>query len=84
MTKPGFRFLRLDLARHENMYFRILVFKKKARIMTLDFLWLVHMEESMFGAPHWFITSVEVLFAIEFLLVQVYLIWHLIRALFFH
>jgi hypothetical protein len=37
----------------------------------------------MFGkGPGWFQTSVEVLFAIEFLLVQLYLIWHLIRALF--
>ncbi len=31
----------------------------------------------------WFETSKDVLFAVEFLLVQVYLIYHLVRALFF-
>ena len=37
----------------------------------------------MFGhIPGWFQAAVDILFAVEFLLVQIYLIWHLIRALF--
>ena len=32
----------------------------------------------------WFKTLTDILFGIEFLLVQIFLIYHLIRALFFH
>jgi len=34
--------------------------------------------------PHWFHTAEDVLFSIEFLLVQLFLIYHLIQALFFN
>ena len=32
---------------------------------------------------YWFETAKDVLFAVEFLLVQIYLIYHIVRALFF-
>ena len=37
----------------------------------------------MFSANSWFETAENFLFRIEFLLLQVYLIGHLVRALFF-